>query len=79
MYFGDGETDIPSMKLVKNKGGHSVAVYSENKERAQKLLDDNRVSAIAPADYTEGSALYNYICDTIDHIATRQNSNSITK
>ncbi len=79
VYFGDGETDIPSMKLVKNKGGHSVAVYGENKERAQKLLDDNRVSAIAPADYTEGSALFEYICATIDRIATRQNSNSISR
>ncbi len=71
VYFGDGETDIPSMKLVKNKGGHSVAVYGENGEYAQKLLDDNRVSAIAPADYQEGSELFNYICSIIDKIANK--------
>ena len=79
VYFGDGETDIPSMKLVKNKGGHSVAVYGKNKERAQKLLDDNRVSAIAPADYTENSELYNYICSVIDTIAERQNIDTLSK
>ena len=26
VYFGDGMTDVPSMKVVKNKGGYTVAV-----------------------------------------------------
>ena len=26
IYFGDGETDIPCMKIVKMFGGHAVAV-----------------------------------------------------
>ena len=32
IYFGDGTTDIPCMKLVKNFGGHSIAVYNPEEE-----------------------------------------------
>lgn len=71
VYFGDGETDVPSMKLVKNKGGHSIAVYGANKQGiAQKLLADNRVTSIAPADYSIGSELYNYVCSIIVETAS---------
>lgn len=72
VYFGDGETDVPSMKLVKNKGGHSIAVYGEDKrEIAQKLADNNRVNHIAQADYRKGSELYNYICSLIETAASK--------
>ena len=27
IYIGDGTTDIPCMKLVKQNGGHSIGVY----------------------------------------------------
>lgn len=58
IFIGDGETDIPCFRLVKDKGGHSVAVYQPKKkgakERPQKLLKDGRVNFMAPADYSEG-------------------------
>ena len=28
VYFGDGETDVPSMALLKKNGGHAIAVHS---------------------------------------------------
>ena len=60
IYFGDGSTDIPAMKLVKTQGGYSIAVHgaSAKKRRStQKLLSENRVNFVAEADYTPNSTL----------------------
>ena len=57
IYFGDGTTDIPCMRLVKQQGGHSIAVYNKgnnaDKEKTQMLVDEGRVDYIVPSDYTE--------------------------
>lgn len=62
LYFGDGETDIPCMKLVKQQGGFSFAVYkphnSRKKEAAEKLISEERVNFVCPADYSKGAELY---------------------
>ena len=68
IYFGDGMTDVPCMKLVRSGGGHSVAVYRENREQAVKLLRQKRVDYIFPADYSEGSALEVSVKKMIDSI-----------
>lgn len=61
VYFGDGETDIPCMKLIKDKGGFSVCVYSEAdpncKKIADKIYKDGRVNFEVKADYSENSEL----------------------
>lgn len=59
IYIGDGLTDVPCMKLVKTNGGHAIAVHDPTKsdDTARKLLEENRVNHIAPADYTAGSTL----------------------
>lgn len=57
IYFGDGMTDIPCMKLVKVNGGHSIAVHQGNKELADRMLYNGRVDFVTPADYTEGGKL----------------------
>ena len=69
IYIGDGETDVPAMKLLKTNGGTSVAVYDENKETAKTLLEQNRVNYIAKADYTDGSEIDAIIKSTIDRIS----------
>lgn len=65
IYFGDGETDIPCMKTVKQNGGYSIAVYqqrnSKKKNTANKLILDNRVNFVCPADYTEGKLMYDVV------------------
>ena len=72
VYFGDGETDVPCMKLVGMFGGHPIAVYdpaSENKKAAaRKLKRQGRVAFAAPAVYSEGSALFKVSCAIIDKI-----------
>jgi phosphoserine phosphatase len=56
IYLGDGSTDIPCMKLVKDQGGYSIGVYkphSKNKTTTDKLKNDGRVNFVAPANYCE--------------------------
>jgi hypothetical protein len=31
IYFGDGDTDVPSMALLKKNGGHAIAVYEPSR------------------------------------------------
>lgn len=72
IYFGDGDTDVPCMKIVNMFGGHSIAVFDpENeKKRAQtrKLLRQGRVRFITPAIFTEDSRTYRIVCSIIDKI-----------
>ena len=57
VFIGDGETDIPCFRLVKELGGHSIAVFQPHtpkaKSRSKNLMADGRVNFIAPADYSE--------------------------
>ena len=73
IYFGDGTTDIPCMRLVKNFGGHSIAVYNpENKNKRREmnaLIRDNRVNYVCEADYTAGSEMDTLVKTIIDKIA----------
>ncbi len=60
IYFGDGLTDIPSMKMVKDRKGTPIAVYkpkSHKKRKATQMLKDNRVDFALPADYREGKGI----------------------
>lgn len=72
LYFGDGETDVPCMKIVKMFGGNSIAVYNPDIKKkvnvAKKLLRQQRVNFITPADYTKGSRTYQVVCAIIDKI-----------
>lgn len=63
IYFGDGETDIPCMKMIKEHGGHSIAVYgSEGKyNTAKKLISEERVNFVCAADYSKGKDMHNVV------------------
>lgn len=71
VYFGDGLTDVPCMKLVKDNGGHAISVYDKKDGLANKLLADGRVNYIATTDYTEGSDIDKYIKDVLNKISKR--------
>lgn len=72
IYFGDGSTDIPCMKLVKEKGGHAIAVYNPeshvSRREMQKLVDDNRVNYVCGADYSYGSVIDSLVMSILDKI-----------
>ncbi|KAA6328092.1 hypothetical protein EZS27_022978 [termite gut metagenome] len=69
IYFGDGETDIPCMKLIKQQGGYSIAVYKPGDEtkktRVEKLITEGRVNFVCPADYSEDSKIFQVVSTII--------------
>ncbi len=60
IYFGDGLTDVPSMAVTRQNGGHSLAVYPPGRsaKAGKELFAAGRVDFFAPADYREGSDLH---------------------
>ena len=58
IYIGDGLTDVPCMKLVKQSGGRSIAIYHPGEyHNAAPLLKHKRVDWMFEADYSKGSEL----------------------
>ena len=72
IYFGDGDTDVPCMKIVGMFGGHSIAVFDPQNERkratAAKLKRQGRVAFAVPAVYTAQSPAYRVVTAIIDKI-----------
>ena len=76
IYIGDGETDVPCFRLIKDLGGLSVAVFKPRsriaREKAGRFVDEGRVQCIAAADYTEGRGLDNIVKGQIDLVSARE-------
>ena len=68
VYVADGLTDVPCMKLVKEYGGKSIAVYNQSPDIAKKLIHDGRVNFMMKADYSEGSDMEKTMKKIIDHM-----------
>ena len=83
IYLGDGVTDVPCMKLVKDKGGTSIAVFEEGKRKKQQaatdLLTEDRVNFVLPANYSGGSRLEETIKALIDRIVAENKVLSLSK
>ena len=77
VFIGDGSTDIPCFRLVKEQGGLSVAVYKPRarnmRRKAKQYVEEGRVHCITPANYTENSRLDKIIKASIDTVAARSN------
>jgi len=70
IYFGDGDTDVPSMAVMRKNGGHAIAVYPRGKPKAKcvELFKANRIDFYAAADYRRGSDLFRRTCLLVDRI-----------
>jgi hypothetical protein len=59
--------------LVKDQGGHSIAVYKPHTKKARlkadKLTTDGRVNFAAPADFRDGKDLDRFVKGVIDKLA----------
>jgi hypothetical protein len=78
IFIGDGDTDIPSMKMVRYQGGQAIAVYdpekfveSSHQNRMKRLIADDRVDYVAPADYSEASQLEVTVRGILGRIRTK--------
>jgi len=58
IYVGDGLTDVPCMKMTRQKGGYSIAVHPPGKtELADDMLLQMRADFSVEADYSENSEI----------------------
>lgn len=73
IYIGDGDTDVPCMRTVKEQGGISIAVHPPDdpalKAKTGALKRDKRVHFTAEADYSQDAALDVYVRTAIDKMA----------
>jgi hypothetical protein len=74
VFIGDGQTDVPCMRLVKDQGGHSIAVYCKGKhgasKRARDLISEGRVNFVAPATYGDDGPLDKIVKAIVRKIAS---------
>jgi haloacid dehalogenase-like hydrolase len=71
IYFGDGDTDVPSMAVVRKSGGHAIAVHpagGKGKAKCVDLFKAGRCDFFAAADYRRGSELFKRTCLLIDRM-----------
>ncbi|MFI3293451.1 MAG: HAD family hydrolase [Rikenellaceae bacterium] len=72
IFVGDGMTDIPCMRLVKNGGGYAVAVYDPSHEDVPHtmlpLVQHNRVNHVCKADYRKGEEMDRLLERILDKI-----------
>ena len=83
IYLGDGQTDVPAMKMIKYQGGTAIAVYDPKKRKkkdklspkqiCEKLIEQKRADFIAPADYSENSKLDQILKILINKIIEEEN------
>lgn len=83
IYIGDGETDIPCMRMVKDLGGYSIAVYKKDSENSQntakQLVADGRVNISAEADYSKGKSIDQFVKSVMDKILADHHLNEKMK
>ena len=70
IYIGDGLTDVPSMKLVRQRKGYAIGVYKKPSD-ATYLVDQNRVDLYLKCDYTDGGEIDTAMKAILAQIATK--------
>ena len=67
------------MKLTKENGGVSIAVYTDkNYETAKKLLTDGRINYMVKSDYNEGTEIDEIVKKTIKSMVIKTELKNIS-
>lgn len=78
IFLGDGDTDIPTMKMLKYQGGTAIAVFDDERfkgpdqQKVYKLIAEDRANYVCPADYSDGSHLDVTVKGVLGRIARAQ-------
>ena len=76
IFIGDGDTDIPCFRTVKEQGGHSIAVHpagdAQRAARTRRLIAEGRVHCAVPADYRAGGEIERRVLAILDLLAARE-------
>ena len=76
--IADGPSDVPMFSVVKRSGGKTFAVYdpgnTQHFDQVSRLVEQERVIASFPADYSEDNAAWLWL-----HRAARQIADEIVK
>ncbi len=83
IYIGDGFTDIPCFRLVKEQGGLSIAVYRPHgrnaRTSAEQLRSDGRVQAVVSANYRPKAKLDSLVKAYISEVSAREARLSLSR
>ena len=80
IYVGDGTTDVPCMKLVGSRGGHSIGVYSGRRNAiVNDMLIHGRVHFVAPTDYRPGSDMEKIVYSIFDSVAAESRNIALNR
>jgi len=77
VFIGDGDTDIPAMKMTTHNGGSSIATYDPSRDlrslnKIHGLIADGRADFVAPADYSETGQMDILMKGILGRIARRE-------
>lgn len=72
LYFGDGDTDVPSMTVVRKSGGYAIAVHKPDHQneirKCRDLYKADRIDFFSIADYRHNSPLWIYTRTVLDRM-----------
>ncbi|MCF0115506.1 MAG: haloacid dehalogenase-like hydrolase [Erysipelotrichaceae bacterium] len=70
IYIADGLTDVPCMKLVKEYGGKSIAVYNPDKGNSisRMLIEQGRANFECPSNYEQGGPMEDLLHKILVHM-----------
>jgi hypothetical protein len=76
IFLGDGDTDVPTMKVLTLQGGYAIAVYdpvdeARSYDKIHRLLAADRVNFVSVADYSENSQLDIIVKGIVGRMARR--------